>query len=168
MSIVINKISQCELTIIKTSRYLNFFGLIIIALPILIFVFFMLLEPQRMGGTFFSKIISLLVILFLLFYLSRVLYLLFVDNDLTITKNDSISVINGKTYLLSDISSLLIIEYFGFRSMPNGFNLFLKTRFGKRIPVAIRAGCEEKDEIKIVLKEFLNIAKVEEKKWWIL
>lgn len=168
MSDILIDLSTSELIIKKKIRFLNLIGFVFTVLPIVFFITFMIFHPERMGSTLSIKIFSIIVILFLIFYLSRVVFLLVVDKNLVIQKIDDkkIKILN-KEYMSTNITSLLVIEYFGFRTMPNGFHIFLKMNNKKKIALVVRLNKEEKENVVDVLKKFLKIDKIEKKNWWI-
>ncbi len=165
---IIIDLTTSELRIKKKSRFLNLVGFIFTALPIIFFVAFMAFYPERMGKTISVRIFSIIVISFLLFYLSRVLFLLIVDKDLTILKiGEGKFKIREKEYLHANIVSLLIVEYFGFRTMPNKFHIFLKMSNKFKIALVVRIDKEDMENAVSILKEFLKVEKVEKKFWWV-
>lgn len=169
MSNILIDVTPLELKIKKKSRFFNFVGFIFTALPIVFFTAFMAFHPERMGRTIGLKIFSIVVISFLLFYLSRVIFLLIVDKDLTIFKVDSqkFNIRNKGEYLNTNISSLLIVEYFGFRTMPNGFHIYLKMNNTTKIALVVRVNKEDMENAVDVLKDFLKVEKIEKKFWWV-
>ncbi len=142
-------------------------GLILISLAILIFVIFMLLHPERMGKSYSLKTFSFALMLFSVLFLVREFYFIYIDRDVIISKNLEDFRINDKVFGISDIESISIIEYVGIGIMENGFNVFIKLKNRKKIPISIRIGQTDMESVRGVLVKFIGIQKVEEKKWWI-
>lgn len=68
---------------------------------------------------------------------------------------------------LSDFFSIYIIEYNGIEIMKNGFNVFMKLKSGKKLPISIRVGKRDMENVKHEIQLFLGIEKIEKKRWWI-
>ncbi len=142
-------------------------GLFMISVSILLFTLFILFQPERIDKSFTYKIFNIILILVLLLYLVREFYFFYIDKHRTLTKNGEELKVNKLEFLHSDVSSLLIIEYNGIGIMGNGYNLFIKLKNLKRIPISIRVGKDDMERIKSEMKLFFKVEKLEEKKWWI-
>ena len=102
-----------------------------------------------------------------MFFLVRECYFLYIDKSNILAKNGDGIKINKRSFLLQDINSISIIEYNGIGIMSNGFNVFIKLKNDKSIPISIRISGDDAKKVKTALTKFLNIEIFEEKKWWI-
>ena len=127
----------------------------------------MVLQTERMGKSASTIVFSIVLILFLMFFLVRECYFLYIDKSNILAKNGDGIKINKRSFLLQDINSISIIEYNGIGIMSNGFNVFIKLKNDKSIPISIRISGDDAKKVKTALTKFLNIEIFEEKKWWI-
>lgn len=167
MSVSIIRESPNTIVIERAYIVQKVLGLLIMAVPILFFIVFMVLQPERMGKSVGMKLFSLIFILFLIMILTREFYFLYIDKSNLIIKDGERFKINKNDYLIDNLSTLLIIEYNGIGVMSNGYNIFIKLKNNKRVPISIRINKIDKEKVVEVLCAFFNINKVEEKKWWI-
>lgn len=151
----------------KVYSFQKIIGLLLMTLAILFFVIFMLLHPERMGKSYSLKTFSFILMFFSILFILREFYFFYIDRDVTINKNLEDFRVNGKVFCISDIDSISIIEYAGIGIMENGFNIFIKLKNRKKIPVSIRIGRADMESVKNELIKFIGIQKIEEKKWWI-
>lgn len=167
MSVTILKKSLNLIEIKKGYLVNKIIGLFFISIPIIVFISITLLEPKRFGKTIADKVFCIILILLFLFILIRENYFMSIDKNRKILKIEGSVEINGKLFSILDFFSIYIIEYNGIGIMTNGFNVFLKLKSGKRIPVSIRVDREDMEKVKIELQHFLGIEKIEKKRWWI-
>lgn len=153
--------------IYKSYVFQKIIGLFIMASSIIVFVAFMILQPQRMGKTTSVKAFSILLIISLIFFLIREFYFFVIDKDNLLAKIGNKCQINERNFLLEDICSILIVKYNGIGIMSNGYNIFLKLKSGKNIPISIRVSENDKEKVKNALSIFFNMEKLETKKWLI-
>lgn len=142
-------------------------GLFFVAVPIIIFISFMIMQPERMGKSITVKAFSMTLIIILIFFLVREVYFFYIDRSNILSKNGLTFEINGKFFLIKDIDSILIIEYNGIGIMANGYNVFMRLKGGKNIPISIRISKDDSEKVKNILCQFFNIEKIDRKKWWI-
>ena len=164
MSVTIFKNSHDNLQINRTYWVQKVIGSCIMAISILIFIGFKIFEPQRMGKTVGAIIFTKIVLCFLLLVLIRIFYFLAIDKNNILVKEGEWVKINSRIFLIAEIDSIRIVEYPGFRSMDNGFNVYLKLRNKKTIPISIRVTKEDAENVKDALVEFLQVETLE-KKW---
>ncbi|MFY7653076.1 MAG: hypothetical protein ACOVQE_10245 [Chitinophagaceae bacterium] len=167
MPVIVLESSPNLIEIKRAYQLQKIIGLLVMVLPIMVFVLFMIWQPERMGKTTTSKAFGIILILLLMFFLIREFYFLYIDRNNILNKDGDVIKINQKIFLLQDIDSISIIEYNGIGIMSNGFNVFIKLKNNKSIPIAIRVSEEDAGKVKIALSKFLNIEIVERKKWWI-
>lgn len=142
-------------------------GIFTLTILILGLVCFILYQPGRLGKSFTHKTFNITVMILLLLYLARAFYFVYIDRTITFYHYGEKFKVNNREFLHAEIDSLLIIEYTSIGIMPNTFNLFIKLKKNKRIPVSINIAKEDVERIKPGLHLFFNIDKSEEKKrWW--
>ena len=167
MPVTITKKSPHVIKVERAYMVQKLIGLFIMTVSTLTFVLFMLLQPERMGKSQMLKAFSVIVVFFLIFFLVREFYFLYIDKSNCILKIEDRFKINNSDFLLKDIDSLLIIEYNGIGIMSNGYNVFIKLKSRKKVPISIRVSKIDMENIKDALGQFLDIKKIEKKKWWI-
>lgn len=160
-------LNENYLKISRVRRVWKTLGLIIVSAVIIFFCSYMLVNPVKMGTSTISIILSGLFLFLLIIILSRVIYFYLIDKTNDIKKIDGQFIVNdSKKYLLTDLYSVYITEYNN-NARENSFNIYIKLKNSRKIPVAIRVDPEFAIEVQNGLMQFFNLNLVEKKKYWI-
>jgi hypothetical protein len=165
MSVKIREKSSCLIEICNAYRVVKTIGLLIMTLGIIGGLILMLFNQEQIEKKTSSIIFNATLALLSAAFLTREFYFYHIDKNNSISKTESLVKIDKASFLLQDIQALLIIEYNGIGIMSTGYNLFIKLKNNKRIPIVIRVGLEDVEKVKDALCKFLNVEKIEKKKW---
>ncbi len=164
--IIIEKLPNL-IEIKQAYRFQKVAGFSLMAASIIVFIVSMILQNNLIDKSATNKVFNMVLILLLTFFIVREFYFLCIDRNYVLIKNGNSIKINNRSILIQDLNTISVIEYNGIGIMDNGFNIFLKLRNGKSIPISIRISLNDAEKVKIALTEFLKIEKFEEKKWLI-